>query len=87
MQWPWVSRDKYERLEERCDALEKINAELKEHSDKLLDSILKSDREDQERREQMPDPVQQPRRLFSKDLREKATAAMDKRHRERGMKA
>jgi hypothetical protein len=82
MRWPFVSRLRLEALEDKYDELVKINDQLKEHADKLLDSILQDNKDEREAREQQPDPVQQPRRLLSKDIRERATAAADKRFHE-----
>jgi len=82
MRWPFVSRLRLEAMEDKYDELVKRHGELQEYANKLLDGILASNAEEAQAREQQPDPVQQPRRLMSKDIRERATAAATKRFQE-----
>jgi hypothetical protein len=90
MRWPMVWRSRYEALAEnhlfcqvRYEDLEKRYQELKEHADKLLDGVFASQAEEAKKSNEQPDPVQEPRRLLSRDIRERATAAMTKNYQER----
>jgi hypothetical protein len=85
MPWPWVSRAKYEGLEDRYDDLDKRYKELQLHADKLLDSLLEHPEKSDEDRKPEKQPL--PRRLLNREISAMASQAAEIRYQNSQRKA